>query len=153
MWSINSKKWLIGLLRNSQCLRISEIGLGEIDMMEESLVQNVILRTLEALNSIFQGWQQGRVLWYASEDCFEWGNGWTVARADSLCLLGVRCLTIGAIPRSQLYADKWQVSLPIRKSCSQWCNARHVRNSLKFLLQTSHWQKDHLQLLLESIQW
>ena len=39
-----------------------------------------------------------------------------------------------------------------KDSCSQRCVATHVRSSLKFLLQNSHQQKDHLHLLLESVQ-
>ena len=39
-----------------------------------------------------------------------------------------------------------------KESCSQRCDATHVRSSLKLLLQNSHRQKDHLHLLLESLQ-
>ena len=39
-----------------------------------------------------------------------------------------------------------------KESCSQRCVATHVRSPLKFLLQNSHRQKDHLHLLLESPQ-
>ena len=52
-------------------------GWGRIEMMEQSSIPNDILRNLEALDGIFQGWQQGHVLWYASWDSFEWTNVWS----------------------------------------------------------------------------
>lgn len=79
-------------------------------------------------------------------------DGWTVARGDSLCLLGDR------VPEDQcrrkILAVRGQITIFFadKDSCSQRCVATHVRSSLKFLLQNSHQQKDHLHLLLESPQ-